>query len=915
MLWGRARELADAATTLRRAHDVGLGSTLLIGGEPGIGKTAFLAALHREAAELGFAVGFAKADESRQIEAGAPVLLALRSGSAPLLSDVEFRGLASLSDQPLWLVEAIADLLESKAQHTPVLLLVDDLQWADRLSRFALRVLGGRLQASPVVIVAASRGEPAEVFADFASVRSVDGASVSEIELPPISDDDAISVATEILGRAPYGRGRDWLRMVGGNPLLIVQLAEGLALDAAMGRAGRSLPMSFAAAVRRRLSQLDEVAAAGLHLAAVWGRPLDVADAAHMLDVDVPGLLRAMAGAVAQGLLVERVDPIAFRHDLVREVLYDDLSEAARIRLHGLCAVYLTTTGRAAIDAAPHARVALGRGDPAAISIVRRAARECVDAMPQIAAELSLEAFAAIPHGDPGRLAIGTECADVLIRAQRGADAVRIIDLLLGGLSDPEARAPLQILAARALWLTEAATEIVQRVDAELSTSTVDGALRTRLEASRSLAMTRIGTAHSASRAATAALERGRAIGDQETEALALQALGEVAKNEGRHLVSYDVFHRLRMTRGSVFLAEEITSLQFLDRFDEAQTLLAQIARGAGRHATADLPSLVCAQLWQDFKLANFDAALADARLLLDVGDELGTFVHRLDARVIMSTVAVVYGEVTRARDLITAAEAELSAHDGVQTPGLILAKARVAAADSDIDEGVRLLRPLLTSEATSHAYWPRLLDQMRLGAGIAVAAGDRTFAREVVLRASAAAERNPGVASLAGVAMQVRGFVSGDPDMLGGAVQLLRRSPRPFMLAAALSDQGAALVNAGRRSEARAVLAEAASIFTGLRAVIARAQVQALLDDLPEPVAATRRMQDRPVVGWGALTDAEAVVARLLVEGLTNRSAAERLGVSINTVATHVRSIFAKMNVRSRVQLVNAAHAEGAIE
>lgn len=914
MLWGRARELADATAVLRRARDEGLGSTLLVSGEPGIGKTAFLREVHAQALEFGFAVGFGKADQVSQIAAGAPVLLALRSGPTPLLSDVDFRGLAGLYEQPLWLVEAIADLLEGNARRTPLLLVVDDLQWADRLSRFAVRVLAARLKSSSVVVLVASRGGSTAAFADFASVRSFDGAVVEEFELLPLSDADVTAVATDVLGRAPHGRGREWLQMVGGNPLLAVQLAEGLALDAAMGRPGDTLPMSFGAALRARMGQLNEMAAAGLDLAAVWGRPLDVADAARMLEVDLTSLLRSMAGAVALGLLAERVDPIAFRHDLVRDVVYDDLSEAARIRLHGICATYLMGTGQSAIDAAPHARAAVGRGDRAAIGIVRQAALECVEAIPQTAAMLSLEAFHAVPFGDAERVEIGAECADVLIRAQRGEEAVKIIDSVLAGLTDPDARAALQGVAARALWLTGAADEIVRRVEHELSTSIVDATLRARLEASRSLALSRVGPSESASRMARAALERGRVLGDIDTQTSALQALGEVAKNEGRHLASYEVFHRLRTSNRPAFLSDEITSLQFLDRFDDAQSLLAQVARGAGGHATVDLPSLLCAQLWQDFKLARFDAALADAQQLLDVGDELGTFVHRLDARVVMSTVAVVYGDVGRARELVSAAEAEFSAHDAVQAPGLTLAKARIAVAESDVDEGVRLLKPLLTGEATSHAYWPRLLDQMRLGAGIAIAAGDRAFAHEVVLRASAAAQRNPGIASLAGVALQVRGFVADDPEMLGEAVQLLRRSPRPFMLAAALTDHGAALTRTDRRAEARPVLTEAVSIFTGLRAAVAQAQVQAMLDELSGPVAAPRRPADRPVVGWGALTDAEAVVAQLVVEGLTNRSAAERLGVSVNTVATHVRSIFAKMDVRSRVQLVNAMRGDGAI-
>ena len=912
VLRGRSHELGRALAVLRRAVERGQGSVVLVAGEAGIGKTAFLRAVHRHAEGLGFAVGYGKADEVSQIAPGAPVLHALRSGSRPLLDDAAFRGLADLYEKPLWLVEGIADLLESRALHVPLLIVVDDVQWADRLSRFALRVLSGRLAASPVVWVVAGRGRMPEVFPDFAAVADFDGAVVEQVALVPLTDDDVLAVASDVLGGPPTGRAEDWLRMVGGNPLLAVQLAEGLALDRAMGRSGDALPTTLTALLRNRVGMLGAGVRAALQLAAVWGRPLDVLDAAHMLGADAVVLGRALSGAAAVGLVDEPADPIAFRHDLVRELVYGDLSGADRIRLHGMCAAHLVEVGRSAIEAAPHAREAVRRGDRGAIEILRRAARESIDAMPQTAAELVQEAFEGLPRDDPGWFDLGEECADLLTRAQRGADAVTVIDDLLARSDDPEQRARLQVLAARALWLTGSAETLALRVAAELSSSTVTGPPRARLEASRSLALSRIDPGEVASSAAEAALARGHELHDRPTEVLALQALGEVAKNSGRHVAAYRVFHRLRAHFGPGFLADEITSLQFIDRFDEAQTLLAGVSRGAGQHSTAELPSLLCAQLWQDFKLASFDAAVADAQTLIAVGEELGTYVHRLDARVVMSTVAVVHGDVERARAIVALAEDELVTHDAVQAPGLLLARARIAAAELDFDEGARLLRPLLTADATARRYWPRLLDQTRLGAGIAVAAGDRAFAQDTVEQAATAARLNPGVASFEGVALQVRGYVTGDREALGAAVELLRRSPRAFMLAQALSDHGSALLRAGRRREAVSRLEEAWTIFEGLRASTAAAQVQELLDASGAPMRSRSRTAARPVTGWGALTDAEARVARLIGAGHTNRSAAEALGVSMNTVSTHVRSVFLKMDVRSRVQLLNAMRAAG---
>jgi hypothetical protein len=96
---GRSREMARTLEALRRADGQGRGCVLSVTGDPGIGKTTLLEAIRAQALSIGFAVGFAKADEVSAIAPGAPVLLALRSGSRPLLDDAAFRSLAALYDK------------------------------------------------------------------------------------------------------------------------------------------------------------------------------------------------------------------------------------------------------------------------------------------------------------------------------------------------------------------------------------------------------------------------------------------------------------------------------------------------------------------------------------------------------------------------------------------------------------------------------------------------------------------------------------------------------------------------------------------------------------------------------------------------------------------------------------------------
>ncbi|MCV7218429.1 ATP-binding protein [Mycobacterium crocinum] len=197
-LRGRDAELAAVANALRKAGDSGRGALIYLCGEPGIGKTALAQAIATQAADDGFVVGFGKAEELHQIAAGAPLLVALRSGPAPLLDADTFAGLAPLHHQPLWLVDRIASVLADLAARAPVLIVIDDAQWADQVTRFALEMLPGRLAASPVVWIIASREVPPAP----AHAGDVDR---HLLVLGPLSDTDLDALATDFLGGPPVG--------------------------------------------------------------------------------------------------------------------------------------------------------------------------------------------------------------------------------------------------------------------------------------------------------------------------------------------------------------------------------------------------------------------------------------------------------------------------------------------------------------------------------------------------------------------------------------------------------------------------------------------------------------------------------------------------------------------------------------
>jgi DNA-binding CsgD family transcriptional regulator len=912
VLRGRSAEMSVAMAALRAAQHRGLGSLLLFTGAPGIGKTALVRAVHEQAHRRGFVVGSSAADNLTELVPGSLLLLALRSGPDPVAGQEVFRRLSALADSPLWLAEELTDLLDRRSQQAPVLIALDDTQWADPLSRFLIRVLASRLTGSPLVWLIASRQDAAEVMQDFEAIRTLDDVVARHVELGPLSDDDVVAAATDLLGESPPERVIRWLHQAGGNPFLAVELSESLRQDKQAGRETGRLPASFSVRLRSRMRDLDPDAHRLLELAAVWGRPLPMADAARMLDIGEISAREAIRPAAGQGLIDNPDDVISFRHDLIREVVYQEIGPARRISLHRRAARHLVESGQPVIEAAFHAEIGAQHGDRESISLLRRAAVEALGDSPATAARFLKQAFDQLSIADPDWSAAGEQYANALWHAHRGAESLAVIDLICAQeLSEPT-RARLEVLAAHALWLTGQPGNVVERTETRLSDRRLTALVRVRLEATRALALSRVGTPDAAYSAARMALARARDVRDGQSEITALHALGEVARNEGHHRQAYECFHELRVSRGADYAAQEVTSLQHLDRFDEAQALLTETLHSrAGQSDTAS-PALASAQLWQYFNLGRFAEADAEARGLIRLGDELGNFVHRLDSRVAMGTVAIIHGDLPRARAIVATAQAESELEDIADAPGLLLVQARVASAERNYPMALQLLRTLDAIETAAHTYWSRSLAQLRLRAGIAIQTADREFALETKERATLAAQRNPDVPSYQGVALQVAGVLNGDLELLRTAAEILRRCPRPSMGATAIEDYGTALLNAGHRRDGVKLLEEAWATFDAVNSRSRAAAVQRRLRD-----AGVRRIRRpraaRATVGWAALTDTEAQVARLIVAGHTNRSAAAALGISANTIGTHLRSVFAKLEVHSRLQLVNAVRELGA--
>src|SRR4051812_3397870 len=365
---GRDRELAQLAAGLDRAL-AGTGSLVVIGGEPGVGKTRLVervaaAATARGALvvgsrcwEAGGAPAYWPWVEALRAFADAEGIEAVRRYAGPGASDIarilpelaqvtgEMPPAADAEGARFRLFEAVGRFFAYAARARPLVLAIDDLQAADTPSLLLLRFLAPRLAAIPVLAVVTYRDTEVVPGGDLASALADVGRSPStrRLALGGFGEDEVGRFIETIAGREPAGLARLLLTETEGNPLFTGELvrllvAEG-GLDAAAGATAWDfgVPDELRDVIGRRLDGLSEVTREVLGVASVLGRELRI-DALEL----VSGASRdALADAIdeAAGRRVAAPVPgdprhLRFSHALIRDVAYDRLRAAERRRLH-----------------------------------------------------------------------------------------------------------------------------------------------------------------------------------------------------------------------------------------------------------------------------------------------------------------------------------------------------------------------------------------------------------------------------------------------------------------------------------------------------------------------------------------------------------------------------------------------------
>jgi predicted ATPase len=436
-LVGRASVLAAFDRTLREAI-AGRGRLVFITGEAGIGKTALAREAAQHAAKRGLLVLWGSGREGPGVPGFWPWTEALRTyaervGSGRLDQQVgsvptELAGLlpelgsglaaiimpsagpgveperAALGPSPppdqagmdagdrFRMFDAVATLLRGAAGAQPVLVVLDDLQWADAGTLRLLRFLVPDVPRTRLLVVGAYRDE--EMEAPGHPLRGLLAELATRAELLPLAGLSAMEVAalmTQVAGAPPDGDLAAVVhRRTGGNPFFVQQVTQLAVL--APGAPG-SVPAGVRDAIERRLARLPQACAELLGVAAVAGPELQPEILAHvtgwspdklaaLLDVAVKARVLAVptSTATAGGL-----GALRFTHDLFRECLYEGLETTARTRLHARLAVALEALGppgRPGLTAelARHCALAVPVVEPAvALAVARRAAAEATD--------------------------------------------------------------------------------------------------------------------------------------------------------------------------------------------------------------------------------------------------------------------------------------------------------------------------------------------------------------------------------------------------------------------------------------------------------------------------------------------------------------------------------------------------------
>ncbi|HVE50352.1 MAG TPA: adenylate/guanylate cyclase domain-containing protein [Casimicrobiaceae bacterium] len=603
-LVGRARERIHFASLLEALQTERRGAAIVIRGEPGVGKSRLAWSFMGTAAEQDCAchvasvLDFGVAREREVLPTLTRSLLGLSASDPheaqrrtldraiaerkaeprvePFVADLLgiAQSAASRFDamdadtRTRGSIDAIAALAASASQQRRLVMLVEDIHWANAATLTALCALRDKVRDCAILLVFTTRheGDPTGVAA-FGDCEVID--------LQPLSEAEALELAATVLNAASE-TARRCIERAQGNPLFLTQLVES-------GVEGDSIPSSIASVVLSRLDRLPSAEKEALQAASVAGQRFDVELVNHML----PGKRVDFTVALSRGLVrQDDVGALAFAHALIREAAYNSLLHSARRELH--CGAAEWFTGRDVVLRAEHLERA---NDPSTAQAFLEAARSEAAAL-RLANALSL-AIRGSRHAQDRSLGYTLQMLIGSLARDLGdaASAVAAFQQAATQASDDAERCAAQIGLASAHRLTSAlepalaalslAQPIAERLDLV--------AEQARIAYLRgSLAFVR-GDLPACALAHESALSLSRACHDEGVEAQALSGLADVLYANARMATAREAFEQcisLARRRGdlrSTLMNRNMTAVidKYLGKVERALATVDEVFRDA----------------------------------------------------------------------------------------------------------------------------------------------------------------------------------------------------------------------------------------------------------------------------------------------------------------------------------------------
>jgi DNA-binding CsgD family transcriptional regulator len=904
-LVGREAELSRVDTVLAGLPQGGL-CALAVHGEPGIGKTALLDEVAARARRLGLAVYAGRATEFEQ-----DLPLAVYT---ELLSPLAMGPPAAGDRRHAYHV--VRDRLAAQAATRPIVVVLDDLHWADPSSLELTEYLLRRPVPVPVLVVLAYRSHQAP--AGVTNALSYLGDAASRIGLGPL---DAADLARLLPGVDP-ARCLLLHRVSRGNPLYVRALADATdqtLSDLSTGRY-QEPEQAILATIRVGLDGLDHVQLLVARSAAIAGDGADVDLVAEVAARSAETVTVALDELHRRGLLAVSGTTVRFRHPLIRNAAYWSVGPAARTRGHARAAAYLRTHGGPRPLLAHHVQRSARYGDEPAARMLAEAAAATLNTAPVTATELLETALRILPDRDEladRRTELQCLLAQALIVTGRLERCGQLLHQLVIGRG--AARWQAVALLSLVYRLTGRYDETVALLDAELGAGVEPGVAIAKIHLELSAAEVLRHDPHAALRHANRAVEATEAAGDRALTAAVHTIRALAYLHEGRTGPASLAADRAARSMDSATDDELCRHIELAAPLAWVETQLGRAERAA-RHLRRGvdiaerngccyaLPYLSVTAAMRHAWHGRLPEAVVSGQEALAAAAVLDSQECRAMAAVTLLLPTLWQHGPQRAQvaaDLLVRAGlprsawwAELARRD-IATVYLAAGQASAAL---DMFEDARAVRP------GTDVY----VVCLRAEAGAAT--GDRTGGVERLAHAIRLA-RASGVPHQLGTVLATRARLLADVDGLSAdGLRDARDATAHFAAAGTPVEEGRARQLLARHhaaggdvAAARVELGCAKEIFAACSATwLTR---RAARDELR--LAARQPRPARGGDGLGMLTDREREVAVLAGAGLTNREIATAVRLSQKTVEAHLSRAFAKVGVRSRTGLARRIAAE----